>query len=85
MRTFNTDPMLSSPRCGAKTRKGTPCKSPAVYGRKRCRLHGGADGSGAPKGNLNALKNGLYTAEAKAKRKVLREALREMRETLKNI
>ena len=26
----NTGPMLSSPRCGAKTRSGKPCRSPAV-------------------------------------------------------
>ena len=33
---------LSSPRCGAKTRTGKPCRSPAVQGRSRCRMHGGA-------------------------------------------
>ncbi|MGB8901173.1 MAG: HGGxSTG domain-containing protein [Methylocella sp.] len=26
------------------------CQSPAVAGRTRCRMHGGAGGSGAPKG-----------------------------------
>ena len=56
-----TGPMMSSPRCGAKTRSGAPCKSPAVSGRNRCRMHGGAPGSGAPAGNTNALKGGLYT------------------------
>jgi hypothetical protein len=58
----NTGPMLSSQRCGAKTRK--PCQSPAVQGKKRCRMHGGAPGSGAPRGNKNAIKHGLYTREA---------------------
>jgi hypothetical protein len=29
-------------RCGAKTRKGTPCQRPPLAGRTRCRLHGGA-------------------------------------------
>ena len=56
----NTDPMLSSPRCGAKTRSGTPCRSPAVRGKKRCRMHGGAKGSGVPIGNQNALRHGRY-------------------------
>ena len=56
----NTGPMLSSPRCGAKTRSGTPCRSPAVRGKKRCRMHGGAKGSGAPIGNQNALRHGRY-------------------------
>src|SRR5207302_2378854 len=32
--------------CGAKTRRGTPCQSPAVRGKRRCRMHGEAAGSG---------------------------------------
>ena len=43
----------AAPRCGARTRAGTPCKAPAVRGRKRCRMHGGARGSGAPRGKRN--------------------------------
>ncbi len=31
----------SAPRCGARTRAGTPCRGPAVRGRLRCRMHGG--------------------------------------------
>jgi hypothetical protein len=61
----NTGPMLSSARCGAKTRAGKPCQSPAVNGKKRCRMHGGAPGSGAPIGNQNARKHGRYTARSK--------------------
>ena len=60
----NTVGMLSSPRCGAKTRSGAACKSPAVSGKKRCRMHGGAFGSGAPRGNQNAFKHGRFTREA---------------------
>ena len=77
--------MTSSPRCGAKTRKGTPCKSPAVHGKKRCRMHGGAKGSGAPKGNKNALKSGLYTKEAIEERKMLNKMLREYKNTLEEL
>ena len=73
----NTGPMLSSQRCGAKTRSGTPCRSPAVQGRKRCRMHGGAPGSGAPRGNKNAQKHGLYTREAMAQRRQLGELMRQ--------
>jgi hypothetical protein len=73
----NTGPMLSSPRCGAKTRSGTPCISPAVHGKKRCRMHGGAPGSGAPRGNKNALKHGLYTREAIEERRHLRALMRQ--------
>src|SRR6202022_947866 len=40
-------------RCLARTRRGTPCQSPAVAGKARCRMHGGAAGSGAPKGTRN--------------------------------
>jgi len=33
----------NAPRCGAKTRQGTPCKGPVVRGKKRCRMHGGTN------------------------------------------
>ncbi len=48
-------PFLSSPRCGAKTRKGTACQAPVIKSKKRCRMHGGTKGSGAPLGASNAL------------------------------
>lgn len=73
----NTGPMLASPRCGAKTRSGAPCRSPIVQGKKRCRMHGGAPGSGAPKGNKNALKHGFYTREAIAERKRIGQLIKE--------
>ena len=75
----NTGPMLSSLRCGAKTRSGKPCGSPAVSGGKRCRMHGGAPGSGAPRGNQNALKHGLYTRGAIEERRQLRALMRQSR------
>lgn len=64
----DTAPMLGSPRCGARTRAGTPCRAPAVNGKTRCRMHGGANGSGAPKGNQNALKHGTYAKAASRER-----------------
>ncbi len=30
-----------SPRCGARTRAGCPCRAPAIHGKLRCRMHGG--------------------------------------------
>lgn len=36
------------PSVWGKTRMGTCCRSPAVSSKKRCRMHGGAKGSGAP-------------------------------------
>lgn len=73
-------PTQSSPRCGAKTRKDTPCKGPCVKRpngeyKSRCRMHGGAAGSGAVAGNSSAFRHGFYTAEAKAQRKELQEFL----------
>jgi hypothetical protein len=78
----STESMLASPRCGARTRRGTSCQAPAVRGRKRCRMHGGADGSGAPKGNQNALKTGLHTRESIAMRRRIRQLLKEAKDTL---
>jgi hypothetical protein len=50
-------------------------KAPHGHGRRRCRMHGGADGSGAPKGERNGnYKHGRYTAEVAASRRWLREA-----------
>ena len=83
--TRNVGPMINSPRCGAKTRKGSPCKAPSVRGRRRCRLHGGAPGSGAPKGNKNALKTGLYTKAAIEDRKQLSQLIKIYRETLEEL
>ena len=78
----NTAPMLSSPRCGARTRSGEPCKSPAVKGKSRCRMHGGARGSGAPRGNKNALKHGHYTREALAEYRAVRALIRQSLELI---
>jgi len=47
-----------SVKCLAKTRRQGTCQTPPVTGKKRCRMHGGAKGTGAPKGNKNAFKNG---------------------------
>jgi hypothetical protein len=80
-----TGPMLSSPRCGARTRSGTPCRSPAVSGKRRCRMHGGAAGSGAPRGNKNALKRGAYTREAMERRKGIRDFIRKSRDLIKKM
>ena len=81
----NTGPMLASQRCGAKTRSGKPCRSPAVHGKKRCRMHGGAPGSGAPKNNQNALKHGQFTKDAIEAHKLLRALLQQSRKLVQDI
>ncbi|WP_083861420.1 HGGxSTG domain-containing protein [Microvirga lotononidis] len=74
-------PLLQAPRCGARTRVGTPCQSPAVNGKNRCRMHGGAKGSGAPRGKANgSYKHGLFTCEAIESRRAVRELMARARE-----
>ena len=81
-RVRNTVPMLKSPRCGARTRVGGSCQSPAVRGKKRCRMHGGAKGVGAPKENQNALKHGTYTKLAFQQREQMRGLFEEARKLI---
>jgi hypothetical protein len=63
-------------RCGALTRTGTLCQRAAIYGRRRCRLHGGLS-PGAPRGMKNGnFRNGNWTAEAVEERRWLRALLK---------
>jgi hypothetical protein len=71
--------LVDAARCGARTRRGAPCQGPAMPN-GRCRMHGGKS-PGAPKGNRNAWKNGGYSAEAIALRKLVRQLLSEAGET----
>jgi hypothetical protein len=70
-------PFQQSPRCSAtskRTRK--PCMAPAVNGWTVCRFHGA--GGGGPKGERNGMyRYGLFTHEATAERRMLRELLRQ--------
>jgi hypothetical protein len=70
-----------SPRCGVRTRSATPCKSPAMAN-ARCQFHGGK-APGAPKGNKNALKHGLYSAEVVAHRRKVGALLRAARNLMR--
>ncbi len=45
-------------------------------------MHGGARGTGAPKGNRNAVKHGFFTSAAKAERHELEDFLRQSDEHL---
>jgi hypothetical protein len=74
-------PMHLSPRCGARTRGGTSCQSPAMPN-GRSRMHGGRS-PGAPKGNRRTLKQGRYTADAKARRREIAALLRNMRSLIR--
>ncbi|QHO72501.1 hypothetical protein ACH79_07580 [Bradyrhizobium sp. CCBAU 051011] len=70
--------MRLAPRCGAKTRAGSPCQSPGMAN-GRCRMHGGPS-PGAPKGNQNALKHGRYSTQSIQLRREIASLIREMRE-----
>ena len=70
-----TGPMLTSLRCGVRTRTGGSCRAPAVRGKKRCRRHGGVPKSGAPERNRNARRHGRFTEEAIAGRKQVQAVL----------
>ena len=55
-------------RCGARTRKGTACLSPAIKRNGRCRLHGGASTGpktieGRARISLANLRHGKYTKD----------------------
>lgn len=52
--------------------------SPAVSGRKRCRMHGGKN-PGAGHGNRNARKAGNRTREAEEQLKLIRRSSRDLR------
>jgi hypothetical protein len=72
--------LRDAPRCGAKTRSGSPCQSPRVTGKARCRMHGGAAGSGAPKGKANGnWKHGRYGSDLRGARRLLRALALSMR------
>ena len=77
--------MRASPRCGAKTRVGGACRSPSVHGKKRCRMHGGAPGSGAPKPYQNARKHGLFSRDAIEERRRIQALLGEARKLLEEM
>ena len=78
--TNEPESLRQAPRCGARKRNGSPCMKPRAKGRTRCRLHGGAPGSGAPSGERNGrFRHGLFTAEAIEERRFVRELLRPTR------
>ena len=58
---------------------------PSVHGKRCCRMHGGALGSGAPRGNKNALNHGRYTRGVIAERGHIRELVRQARRLLLQI
>jgi hypothetical protein len=76
-------------KCGAKTRSGKPCQSPAMKN-GRCKMHGGkSTGAKTKQGIENIkkanLKHGFYTKGAIQDRKLLIDIWREERRFLEEI
>ena len=68
-----------APRCGAKNRRGLPCRCPAMRN-GRCRLHGGLSSGPKTKDGIerirkSATKHGYYSKEALAERQLFRDLL----------
>ena len=77
-------------RCGAKTRRGTPCQRPANLRNGKCRLHGGASSGprtkeGRAKIAATNMTNGRHTKEMIAKRKEDAEIAKRLRDRLRVI
>ena len=69
--------LTNAPLCQARNRAGNPCRCPAMKGKARCRMHGGASGSGAPKGERNGMwRHGGFTSEAIALRQAANRLVR---------
>ena len=78
--------VTNAPRCGAKTRRGTPCQGPAMPN-GRCRMHGGpSTGPRTPEGLARSRranwKHGAFSREAFALRASGREQRRELTELI---
>ena len=66
----------ASPRCGARTRAGVPCKAPAMPA-GRCRMHGGASTGPRTAEGLERVRkarttHGMRSAEMKQMRTMVR-------------
>lgn len=76
----------SAPRCGARTRRGQPCRAPAMTN-GRCRMHGGTSTGPRTEEGLARLRRartrtGLHTSEMREWREeigLLRRLARELR------
>ena len=77
-------------RCGAKTRRGSPCRRPANKRNGRCRLHGGrSTGPKSAEGRAKIaaanLRHGEFTQAKIAKRKEDAKIAKRLRDRLRMI
>ena len=76
-------------RCGAKNRRGTPCRCPAMPN-GRCRLHGGLStgpttAQGIERIRQAVTKHGRYSQAAKVERQYTQRLLKDCRELLNRV
>ena len=84
---FRFGPDWPGQRCGAKTRKDTPCQRPAYKRNGRCSLHGGKSTGPKTEDGLARLTvarttHGKYTKEKRAAAKRFAKQGRQMRAEL---
>jgi len=72
-------------RCGARLRRGGCCLLAPSPGKRRCFQHGGARGIGAPRGNANARKHGLFSQAETAERRRINAVIRECNALLQRV
>jgi len=85
-RHLNMTPMRQCPRCGARTRQGKPCQSPAMPN-GRCRMHGGkSTGPRTPEGLARMrrakTRHGSYSEEMRQLMRIIRQLDATARRTL---
>ena len=76
----------AAPRCGARNRKGNPCRAPAMRN-GGCQMHGGkSTGPGRAEGmermRRGKTKHGLHSAESLRLMRAIRALQRDARRTL---
>lgn len=77
----------ASPRCGARTRKGEACRSPAMAN-GRCRMHGGGSrgpttAEGLARSKASTRTHGRRSAESIAIRRQIRAAFVQLRDMVR--
>ena len=80
---------IQAPRCGAKTRKATSCRQPAMPN-GRCKMHGGkSTGPRTPEGlersRRSNWKHGARSAEAIADKRQARALCRLLHELMRRV
>ena len=75
-------------RCGAKTRRGTPCQCPGMKTNGRCRVHGGlSTGPKTPEGieriRQSRTKHGIYSQAWQAQMANNRKTRRRLNEMIR--